>query len=317
MSFSVDLINLVLYCIQQVGVMLAVGAETILLVAYFLSTRDGRIESKEEQFGRAVHRALRWGLVCIVLSGLAITAVHIFGNQWEIVLAPAFLLKWLLIALVGMLELARHKQAFAHFVLEGLTGALWYALFVLHILAPVATWGDLLVLWAMWTAGFMACFAALVHAARVPVRASAPAPTVVEQPKSPIKPPEPKKSAPPQSVHSFATPKPVPVVHKPVPVSPPAVVHAHTTLQVAPSVLPTVMPPQPHTPPAYAAPPVPRKPAPVIPPLPHKPQNKMLIPTKPGTHNPAEHAGLPAIRVMPRTEEDMHKQNFAVALQSR
>jgi hypothetical protein len=287
MSFPVDLVNLILYCVQQLGVMLGVGAETIILIVYFLSMRDGRIEPKEEQFGRAVHRVLRWGLLLIISSGFLITAIHLIFGQLDILFAPAFLLKWLLIAGVWGMEVWRHKQAYVDYIWEGLAGANWFALFALHILAPVAAWADLLVLYVIWIAGFMVCFVSVVHTMGIPVPArrqkGAPAPKKV-----------------------FVSPPPAPTPVPPAPRKPapmPVVAHAE-------HLLPAVVIPAPHKPPMQ----VPHKPAPVIPPLPHKPENKIAIPQKPEAGAP-HHIGLPAIRVMPRTQEDVDNQNRASVVQ--
>ena len=72
MFISFDVINLVLYIMQQFGVMLAVGAQTIVLVAYLSTIRDGVVDNQEERFAKAVKKVLYVGIALIVVSGLFI-----------------------------------------------------------------------------------------------------------------------------------------------------------------------------------------------------------------------------------------------------
>lgn len=320
MSFPVDLVNLILYCAQQLGVMLGVGAESVLLIVYFLSLHEGRAEPRAEHFVPTVHKVLRWGLVFIICSGLLITAIHIFFGQFNVVFSPAFVLKWLLIGAVAGAEVLRRRGTFAHFAWEGVAGAHWYALFALHILAPVAAWGDLLVLYVLWVAGFMACFVSIAHAMGAPAPAHKPKEepvppqpkhVVQAQPPKPVFKPAPKP--PPPEPKKFVTPPPPPAP-PPAPKPPPPPAPAqHTELEIAPPVLPAVVRAVPVKPP----PAVPHKPAVVVPPLPHKPQNQIPIPHKPAPPAPHKHRhfGLPAIRVMPRSKEDVDKQAHASAVQ--
>ncbi|HWB34165.1 MAG TPA: hypothetical protein VG753_02525, partial [Candidatus Paceibacterota bacterium] len=168
MSFSVDVVNLILYFVQQLGVMMGVGGETIILIVYFLSTRDGVIEPKEEQFGRAVHKVLGWGLWLMIASGAAITLLHIFSGGSDIVLEPAFIFKWLLLGGIAAAELGQWGRPFANYWWEAAVAAQWYALFIVHILAPITMWGDLIFLYVIWNIGFIACFVALVHMMHIP-----------------------------------------------------------------------------------------------------------------------------------------------------
>lgn len=318
MSVSVDLINLILYAAQQLGVMLGVGAETIILILSFLSRRDGTVDAKEEEFGRSVRRVLMFGLWLMIGSGFLITAIHLFFGQLAVLLAPAFLLKWILIGVVWALEIARQKEVFSNPLWEGVAGANWYALFALHILAPVVAWADLLFIYVVGAVAFAACYAGIVYVLGAPKphpkkqEAVKPSPVIKEE----------KKMQPPPPVPPIVKPSPRPepvkiAVAKPVPPPAPA--------GVPKPPLPIVHPPQairpaaPTPPPAAAKPPppvVPHKPAPVIPPVPHKPQNQIPIPSKPqALGDPDERPGLPAIRVMPRTPADVDKQNRPTSVQ--
>jgi hypothetical protein len=164
MVFDVELLNLVLYCMQQLGIALGLGAQTIMLVAYVTAMRDGIIDKTEAQFLRATRRTLWVSLTLILVSGLVITALHALAGQAATVMMPAYLFKMLLIAAVVLLTALLHTlpETFA----EGLLGGTWYALFMVHILAPVTTWANLLTLLAVWMAGFMLVWYAIVFSTR-------------------------------------------------------------------------------------------------------------------------------------------------------
>jgi hypothetical protein len=54
----------------------------------------------------------------------------------------------------------------------------------------------------------------------------------------------------------------------------------------------------------------------VIPPMPHKPHNQIPIPKKPQPMEiPKREYNLPTIRVMPKNQEDVDKQNRASQVQ--
>jgi hypothetical protein len=164
MVLDAPLINLILYCVQQLGVALGVGAQTVMLFAFVHATRDGIIDDTEAQFLRATRRVLIWALVFIVLSGVAITLMHATAGQGATILTAAFLFKWVLIATIIALSALVHvvPETFA----EALLGANWYALFIVHILAPVSSWTNLLSLWGIWVVGFCLCWYAAVFMSR-------------------------------------------------------------------------------------------------------------------------------------------------------
>ena len=325
MSFSVDAVNLLLYFAQQLGVMLGVGAASILLVSYIVSMRDGRVDPEEDAFGHAVTTIQTVGLWVIMVSGLAITAMHISGGALDIVLSPAYLFKWLLIGFLFSASLFRQRSAYPHFMWEGIVGANWYALFIIHVVAPIAMWVDLIVLYVIWVVGFVLCYAAIVYAmharpARAPREAQKPKPAPVVQKIVEKKVEEPKIVSKPivQSV-----PKPVPVAARVTPPPPPERPKISALPEHVPAPLPVIeqlrellvkmpIPKAPQKPPmevpAKAAMSVPHKPpaVPVKPPI--KPVEQKIT-------DPDENPGLPAIRVMPRTQSDVDKQNRASAVQ--
>ncbi len=216
--------------------MLGVGAETVIIVSYFMGDPRRRCRRK----GGKIRPADDPGccarvLSLIVSSGAVITLIHLLGGQSTIVLQPAFIFKCgcssgVLVFGAVMVE----REPYSHFFWEGLLGANWYALFALHILAPVTDWVDLLVLYAIWSVGFLLVWMAVMHWLRTPKtvsiktekviapakpvekKAPPPAPVVKENPK-PVAP------SPPAVVIHPAPPKPpappVPIKHAPLPVA--------------------------------------------------------------------------------------------------
>lgn len=196
-------VDLLLYSTQQLGVMLAVGAQTIVLVAYLLSIRDGIFDSQEERFGHAVKKVLFVGIIFILISGAAITALEFFAGHEALVFAPAYLFKICLIGVLVFFSLVLRGNSLPEGVLEGLVGGTWYALFVVHILAPVAAWNQLIILYVVWIIGFMACWSFLLFVMRGKAAAfsdvvkapSAQMPATSQPPPRPYMPPTPPVSA--------------------------------------------------------------------------------------------------------------------------
>jgi len=164
MIFGVVIVNLILYCAQQLGVSLGLGAETIMLVAFVSAMKDGVVDEREAQFLRATRNVMWVSLVLIVVSGIGITALHLLAGQAATVMTPAYLFKILLIAAVITLTALLHKlpETFA----EGLLGGTWYALFLVHILAPVTSWANLITLLVVWLVGFNAVWYVIAQATR-------------------------------------------------------------------------------------------------------------------------------------------------------
>jgi hypothetical protein len=284
----------------------------VILISYLLATRDNMVDQKEEQFGRAVLRVLKLGLLLIILSGAVITVIHLSLGQVLVVLTPAFLFKWVIIGILLTTTLALGKKPYPAALYEGFLGANWYALFVIHVLAPLAAWADILVIYAIWSAGFMLAWAALVSGLRAPALAAAKKPRGHET----------VSAVPPPTKRPVEIPKPAPVAPKPAPVA------ARAASAPAPKA---------QTPPPK--PPEPPKPAPVViqtPPVPHKPEElpapslpavaravppkppvkPMEVPRKPApVTDPDENPGLPAVRVMPRSPQDIETQTRASVVQ--
>ncbi len=212
MFLSADLVNLLLYCSQQLGVTLGVGAETIMLAAYLIAMRDGVVDAKETQYARAIRRTMAVALILIVISGLGISALHIIAGKSSILATPAYLFKILLILLVGVLTLARRSMPQSSWV-EGLIGGTWYALFLVHILAPVTGWANLFVMYAVWLVGFVICWEILVVMRRDKKPGIVSTPVPKAEPHTKIEPPkkeEPKPAPPKPEIKPDPIPVPVP-----------------------------------------------------------------------------------------------------------
>jgi hypothetical protein len=323
MSFEVYLFNLIVSWLQEIGIILGVGAETIVLVAYIMATRDGVVDQKEEQFGRAVQRVLSVGLWLVLISGIGAVLFHLYANSVgdelyghleQNLLAPTFLFKWVLI--LGLLAASLLvRRPYPHYLWEGFIGSQWYALLIVHVLHFYAAWLDIAVVYVLWSAGFMLAWAALTHGTRLKIPEQ-PQP-YIQKPVIAAMPPPIAKPMPPPVLEMKVVPPSQPIA-KPIP--PPVPVAKPTPLPPPP--LPKPLAPKPILIPEPVIKPIvtmtaPHKPEELPPALPHKP-----IPEKPPEKpvmeqitDPDQNPGLPAIRVMPRTPEDVDTQMRASVVQ--
>ena len=303
MIFDVAFINLILYCAQQLGIALGLGAQTIMLVAYVAAMRDGSIDDTEERFLKATRTTLWVSLALIALSGIAITTLHVLAGQGLTVLTPAYLFKLLLIVVVIVLTALLHTlpETFA----EGLLGGTWYALFVVHILAPITTWINLFTLLAVWMVGFNLVWYVIVFASREKNTTAA------------IKPVVKKEKEPAVSITinpaSVAAPAPMPPQHfeaikiDPVPVKEIIIVEA---TKPAPLVVPTP-PARPVTLPVEKLPAGITTDTPFLPqvpplqPIPTIQPEPGTAPTAPDLQKPVDTLGL---NVMPKSPNDLNQQ---------
>jgi len=294
MFLSLDLANLALYCAQQLGVALGLGAQSILLVAYLQAMRDGVIDPKEAQFSRAVRSVLNVSLLLIIVSGLGIGALEIVEGS-STILEPAYLFKWALVIFILLLNV--FSDAIPPNLLEGLRGGSWFALFIIHILAPVTSWMNLLTLYALWMVGFNLAWMALLpltherkkmmSVAAKPEAKLAPPAKKIESPKAP---PPPTKPAP----------APVPAVPKPIAALP--IVQPLEIDKPAHFIPPKVQTPPP--PPLKPTPPPAPARAPTPAPAPTQPPLKSALETIPVAKQPQD-PWLPAIKVMPKSPQDV------------
>lgn len=355
MVFGGELAHLAVYVAQQLGIMLGVGAGTVLLVVYLISLHSKGTLPKHERFVRAVRIAQGVGLVAIVLSGIAAIVLHILDSDTGALVEPAFIFKWVLIGVVAAGYVAARYLSLRRDVLEGFVGGNWYALFLVHMLAPVISWENLLIMYAAWMVLFGALWAACVFA----MHRGAPKPAVAAAPPTPTPPstpaPEPQSSTPPAPVSvppveplPVATPKPsvtpkpslltrlsaayqkavtkaaalkVPKALPPHVVDPKSLpVPAHVAIAAPTAPVAVAVDPKVEAPTPVPAPVVPKvePPAPplVPPPTPPKPAEPS-VPT--ATSAPAmtdldQLPGLPAIRIMPRSAEELNKEHRAAVV---
>ncbi len=266
-----------IYVAQQLGVMLGVGAQTVLLCTHLLALHHKEAESPHASYAEAARKSLSVGFFLIIVSGLAAVAVHVLGGNEAILFAPAFVFKWVLILVVLCAFWLHGRLSRWSDILAWFAGGSWYALFLVHTLAPVTSWFNLAVLYFLWMVLFGIFWSAFVLLMRKtkPVRATSPlkaaAPVIVPKPK-PLPPP--------------------PLISKPVPPPKPKL---ELPLAPHPLSLPTPL--------IVPIPPLPPKP--VVPPVvitKEVPKHSML-------HDVIDHLLVPALRIMPKTPADVGKQN--------
>lgn len=314
MTSVLELFSLVLYLFQQGGILLGVGAEVVLLISYLL-----HLQARASGAARFVVQARfveRLGLGVIVLSGLGVVLYHVLRWDVAILLAPAFIAKWVLIGavLVGYQVEQRAETGVYKWraAVHGFIGGSWLALFLLHTLAPDTTLAALVVGYAAWMAFFGVVWGGFVTAlsphAMVTKFALSPRPKLVAVPSSApatrVPMALPKLTMPKISMPTITLPKvtlptlpkislpslpKLPVAPTPAPAAPhpplPSVYHAELA---APHVTPAPAPqhvypaPAPHKPVVVAAAPAPRAPVAAAP-----------------APSPNE-SGLPKVWVMPR-----------------
>lgn len=294
MFLSADVVSLVLYCAQQLGVTLGVGAQTIMLIAYLSAMRDGIVDAKEAQFSRAVRAVLNAGLVLIIISGVGVTVMHVMAGQTATILSSAYLFKWLLVFAVLAFTLLKNLP---QHILQGLAGGSWYALFIVHILAPVASWANLALLYAVWMVGFGICWAILVFTTKERKGGA----KEVKKESIPVAKPAPAlKSVPDFPFAPKPIPPPAPPAPKPVPPPPPAP-------KPMPPPPPPLPPPKPVAPPPVNLP-VLEQPH-ILQTLPQPEVPKQAQPASPAAPAPEQNPWLPALKIMPKTPGDAQKQN--------
>lgn len=228
----IEFLDFVLWCVQEAGVLLSVGAALAVLAGYIVALRDGKLTEKEVRYSKNSHRVIVLGLTLMIASGFAIVALHLALSQDAIVFAPVFLFKWFLITALVSAYVAQRKKPYGSSMLEGVMGGTWLTLFLVHTVAPAVSWTYLIILFALVMTGFLLIWSALVkltqekhQPAKLPVLApisatasaapkpvlavvSVPQPTMSAAPPAPtlvpVQPPEPPKA--PEAHHSLWLP---------------------------------------------------------------------------------------------------------------
>jgi hypothetical protein len=302
MALGGELFSLIVSLVQEVSIVAGVGALTVTLVGHLLSLHAHQSEGTRGYVRAARHiRAL--ALIGIIVSGGAAVLIHFASGTPAVLVVPAFLFKWVLIALLTAFYFAEWRATgVAQDAIEGFEGANWYALIIVHTVAPVVGWLFLLKLYAGWLITFGVLWAVFVWLMRgqstLKPAAQKPAPAA-----API-----QKPVPPPAAKPVAAPLPKP----PVPAPKPAASLARKPIEVHPnhSMLPMVakldLPapdkaPLPPAPMPMQPPPAPKPAAPPLAPPP-VPEAKKEAPM-PALD--ADAGSLPALHVMPRRPEDI------------
>jgi hypothetical protein len=287
MVFSAELLAFGLYFAQQIGVLLAIGAQTILLSGHLLDTHA-------ERFNEHLRTAARWvrfvGIALIVISGGAVGYFHFIAGETAVLEEPAFVFKWLLVALLLGFHLLDTLQRGRGIILW-LEGASWYALFLVHTLAPVISWKNILIAYGAWIIAFGIVWGIFLYAVTprkkkniVPIVAQET--TVLSKPV--VTPPPPNKPVVPVAT-AVQVPPPAKTPEHPLPA-----LHAVAELPApVKEKIPTPPPPPP---------------VPVAPKVAEPPKKEIPMPE-------LDQAGLPAIHVMPQKPEDIGKHLRAAGVQ--
>lgn len=303
-----ELLYFSIYTIQQLGVVLCVGAQTILLCAHLVALHHGEAESPLSHYARAARMMLGAGLALVIISGAAAVGVHYAAGERWILLTPVFLAKWTLIAGLAAVFVAHGRTLPRSNVVYAIVGGNWYAVFLIHTLAPLGTWASLGMFYAAWMVTFCIIWFGFVGLVRLHRSGEKPqqAPSKVlglpSQPAQPDHLPMPPVApvvVAPKLVPPPPPPKPAPMVVIPPPPKPePAVMqgpidaHVHTDLPiVAPAHSLTVFEKAPE-------PPL----SPVPPPAPVTEKKSDLL------HEIVDHLLMPALRIMPQRPEDISNE---------
>ena len=298
MSAPLDVWNFLLYCMQQLGMLLGVGGAVFLLLVYLFAVRDTRISTSEEGISRAVRRVSTIGLFIIIFSGAGITYLHGVGGQSATIFSPAYIGKWALIVAILCISIFYRKLKLTGGLIEGVAGGTWIALFLLHVIAPVTSWTLLAVSYLAWMTGFVIVWSIGIYALAGKAVFLTPrekeTPTAAAPEKTPIK----------NSEAALSQPKPLPQMQNKEPVPKPPPVSPRLTLATPLESFPYKKPVvdqtnilHPHlteSTPESMSPPVP----------PARTGNLSLKDAEVTEH-------LPAVRVMPQTAQDLETQHRA------
>ncbi len=247
------MVNAIAYIVQQLGVALGIGAETVFLAVFLIMMRDdGVVDDQEKRFAKSIHHVLLTAIFFIILSGAAIIATqYLSTGSISSMLQPVVLFKWALIGVVFLFALFSRGASLVAGIFEGIAGTTWYALFLVHIIAPALTWTMFGELYGVWLAIFMVCWMILVFASRGKGQ-SAPA---IQKAPAAVKKPIFIQTMPPQvPIQAAIVPVPaakpslfsrIATVAKSVPSAPPVVQQAPAmplpiVMQAAPKIAPVM-----------------------------------------------------------------------------
>ncbi|HEX8994216.1 MAG TPA: hypothetical protein VF803_03110 [Candidatus Paceibacterota bacterium] len=146
MSFG-TILGLVFYIAQNFGIALGVGGATMSLI---LASRNRAHNIEASDIAGRIERL---GLWFIVVSGIFITLAHLIASEIDVLTAPVYTFKWVLIALIFVFNvvasITRIKDE-PHAPIVGITVATWYALFVVHTAQPAFSYAQFFGIYASW-----------------------------------------------------------------------------------------------------------------------------------------------------------------------
>lgn len=290
---------------QEASIIMGVGALTITLIGHLLSLHARQNEAVHG-YVRIAHQLRALALIVIIISGAGAILLHADAGTLDVLLAPAYLFKWILIALLTALHFMEWKvSGWKQDAVEGFEGANWYALLLVHTLAPVTGWTAIGGIYGGWLVAFGAIWAAFVWFMRRQTGLQAqPAQPPAKPIEKPAPPPEPSKPAPPP----VPVVAPAPVVEKKIEVPAPSKVEmpvpsktevpVRSKIEVHPNhtLLPMVAELD------LPAPSTRVEPVAKVELVPQQPQEKKGIPMP---NLDIDHEHLPAIHTMPKRPEDI------------
>lgn len=279
-----DVASLAVFVLQQLGIVLGVGAEAIIVyvaAAHYIGAHQGQQPDFHRQsLARSARHVQAGALLLIALSGAAAIGIHLNGENIQALAESAFIYKWILIAIVtSAFFIDPYIPSRYTWTARGFVAVSWASLCILHVVAPIVPWWIIALAHILFVAVWMVLWQGVARLAHPPAPKPAPVPKAVVHTPPPPKPVAPKPAPPPQ-------PKPTPPP-PPKPTPPPAPLPVVKPVELPPAPPKPVAPPPP---PPKPVPPPPPKPAPVVPPA--------------QDNNP----DLPAMRIMPKSAQDIPNQ---------
>lgn len=269
MTLANELAALGISWAQEISIIVGVGALTITLIGHLLALHARQNETARG-YVRAAHQLRALALAVIIVSGAGSVLVHLNTGTLGILAVPAFIFKWSIVIFLTALHFMEWKvSGWKRDITEGFEGANWYALLLVHTLAPMAPWDTILALYGGWLAAFGLVWAAFVRFMRRQTTLQ-PKPAQPPEPPKPTAPPGPEPAPIGMEKKTEARPN-----HNPLPM-------------IAELDLPA---------PKTFSQEIPQKPQPETT---REEKRSVCAP-----HFDIDHASLPAIQIMPKRPEDI------------
>ncbi len=181
MLISLHAITVLLSVIQQFGLVLGVGAETVLLLMRISGVTRHESDPRERRFVHAIPLVRDTGIALLLISAIAVTVTEYLGHHLDVIFTPAYLAVCALTVLVTLFTIITHGDSFFEAICEGISGATWYALLLMHALAPALAWRTIFDAYGIWVCVWTVCWVGILlltrRARRNQVSSFARAPT--------------------------------------------------------------------------------------------------------------------------------------------